>query len=109
MIFIRVIILAIVLAVATYLVGWICVPIVGAVYAIAIHKSSAPGEAALAALLAWGALLVRVAVVPAFTTLLERLGGIFPLPGVGVAVLALVFAMALAWSSARLVSAVVVR
>ena len=109
MTFIRVIILAIVFAVATYLVGWICVPVVGAVYAIAIRKSSAPGEAALAALLAWGALLARVAVVPAFTTLLARLGGIFPLPGVGVAVLTLVFAMALAWSSARLVSAAVVR
>lgn len=109
MTFIRVIVLAIVFAVATYFVGWMCVPAIGGVYAIAVRKQSAPGEAALAALLGWGALLARVAMVPAFTTLLARLGGIFPIPGAGVLVLTLVFAMALAWSSARLVTAVVAR
>jgi len=107
--FIRVIVLTIVFAVATYFVGWLCVPAIGAVYAVAVRKPSASGEAALAVLLGWGALLARVAMVPAFTTLLARLGGIFPVPGAGVVVLSLVFAMALAWSSARLVSAVVVR
>ncbi|MEP6832874.1 MAG: hypothetical protein ABJB74_05740 [Gemmatimonas sp.] len=109
MLVIRVVALAIVVAVATYFVGWICVPIIGAVYAIAIRRSSAPVESALAALLGWGALLAWVSFLPAFTALLAKLGGIFPLPGVGVAVLTLVFAVALAWSSARIVSAVVVR
>ena len=107
--FIRVIVLAIVLAVATYFVGWMSVPAIAAAYAVAIRKSSAPGEAALAVLLGWGALLARIAMAPAFTTLLARLGGIFPLPGAGVLVLTLVFGMALAWSAARLVSAAVVR
>lgn len=107
--FIRVIVLAIVFAVATYFLGWMCVPAIGAVYAVAIRKASASGEAGLAVLLGWGALLARVAMVPAFTTLLARLGGIFPVPGAGVVVVTLLFAMALAWSSARLVSAVVVR
>ena len=107
--FLRVIVLAIVFAVATYVAGWLSIPVIGAVFAIVVRKPSAPGEAALAALLGWGALLARAALVPAFTTLLARLGGIFPIPGAGVLVLALVFAMALAWSSARLVTAVAAR
>ena len=107
--FIRVIVLAIVFAITTYFLGWMCVPAVGAVYALAIRKPSAPGEAALGALLGWGVLLARVAMVPAFATLLARLGGIFPITGGGVVVLTLVFAMALAWSAARLVTAAVVR
>ena len=107
--FFRVIGLAIVFAVATYFLGWLCVPAIGAVYAVAIRKPSAAGEAALAVLLGWGALMARVAIVPAFTTLLARLGGIFPIPGAGVVALTLVFAVALAWSSARLVTAAVVR
>ncbi len=107
--FVRVILLAIVFAVATYFLGWVSVPAIAAVYAVAVRKSSAGGEAALAALLGWAALMAREAIVPAFTTLLARLGGIFPIPGAGVVILTLLFAMALAWSSARLVSAVVVR
>lgn len=107
--FVRVIGLAIVFAVATYFLGWWCVPALGAAYGVAMRRPSASGEAALAVLLGWGALLARVAMVPAFTTLVARLGGIFPLPGAGVVVLTLLFAMALAWSSARLVTAAVVR
>ena len=107
--FVRVIGLAMVFAVATYFLGWMCVPAIAAVYAVAIRQPSASGEAALAVLLGWGALLARVAMVPAFTTLLARLGGIFPIHGAGVVVLTLLFAMALAWSSARLVTAAVVR
>ena len=109
MTFLRVIILAIVFAVATFVAGWLSVPVLGALFALLVRKPSAPGEAALAALLGWGALLARAALVPAFTTLLARLGGIFPMPGAGVLILALVFAMALAWSSARLVTAVIIR
>ena len=107
--FIRVIVLAVVFAIGTYFLGWMCVPVIGAGYAVAIRKSSASGEAALAVLLGWGALLARVAMVPAFTTLLARMGGIFPMPGAGVLVLTLAFALALAWSSARLVSTAMVR
>ncbi|MEO7361287.1 MAG: hypothetical protein ABI120_13225, partial [Gemmatimonadaceae bacterium] len=59
--FMRVIGLAIVFAVATYLVGWVCVPAIGAVYAVVIRKPNASGEAALAVLLGWGALMARVA------------------------------------------------
>lgn len=109
MTFLRVIVLAALFAIGTFLGGWLCVPILGALFAIVVRKSSAPGEATLAALLGWGVLLARAAMVPAFTTLLARLGGIFPIPGAGVVVLALVFAMALAWSSARIVSAAAVR
>lgn len=109
MTFIRVIVLAVLMAVCTWFVGWYAVPALASVYALVLRKRHASGEAALAALLAWGALLARAATAPAFTTLLDRLGGIFPLPGAGVAALTLVIAVLLAWSAARVVSAVVVR
>lgn len=103
MTFIRVLILAALLAVATSLFGWVTVPALAAVYSVLFRTRSAPGEAALAALIGWGALLARVSLVPAFTTLLARLGGIFPVPGVAVLGLSLLFVVVLAWSAARVV------
>lgn len=109
MTFVRVMVLAILMAAATYSVGWYSVPVLGALYALLLRKEHAAGDAALAALLGWGALLARVSAAPSFTTLLDRLGGIFPIPGTAVVALTLVLAVLLAWSSARIVSALVVR
>ncbi|MEO7998413.1 MAG: hypothetical protein ABI852_13265 [Gemmatimonadaceae bacterium] len=109
MTFIRVIVLAAAFAAATYFVGWWSVPVIAATYALVLRKQYASGDAALAALLGWGALLARVAVAPAFTTLLARMGGIFPIPGTAVVALTLLFAVLLAWSAARVVSALVAR
>lgn len=104
MTFVRVVLLAALMAVATCFAGWITLPALAAVYAVLVRARSAPGEAALAALIGWGVLLARVSMVPAFTTLLSRLGGIFPIPGVAVALgVTLLFAVVLAWSAARVV------
>lgn len=109
MTFIRVLVLAVLMAAATMFFGWITVPVLAAVFAVIVRSASAPGEAALAALFGWGALLARVAMVPAFTTLLPQVGEIFQMPGWAVAVLSVVVAVLLAWSAARVVSALVVR
>jgi uncharacterized membrane protein len=105
----RVLLLAMLLVATTLFWGWISVPCVAAVYALLRRDRAAAGEAAVAALLAWGALLARVAVHPAFTTLLARLTVLFKAPGFVVAIVTLLFAVALSWSAARVVSAVVVR
>ena len=109
MTFLRVIALAVVLAATTLLPGWWSIPIVTALYALLRRNITAPGEAALAALLAWGALLARVALVPAFGVLLRALGGIFPMPGFVLAIVAVLFAVGLAWSAAKVVTVLVVR
>lgn len=109
MIFLRVLVLAAAIALATMQFGWITVPVLGAIYAVLLRRVSAPGEAALAALLGWGALMARVATVPAFSTMLPQLGGIFGAPGAVVAIVSVLFAVGLAWSAAKVVSAVAAR
>ncbi|MBC8087261.1 MAG: hypothetical protein H7Z40_08330 [Phycisphaerae bacterium] len=109
MIFIRVLVLAALIAAATMLFGWISVPVLAAVFAVVVRSVSAPGEAALAALLGWGALLARVAMVPAFSTLLPQIGAIFQVPGAVVAVLSVLLGVLLAWSAARVLSGFVAR
>jgi hypothetical protein len=106
---IKVLVLSVVMAAGTWLVGWSAVPGLAAVYALVMRSKSAPSEATIAALLAWGALLARVAVRPAFTALLDRLTVLFKMPGTIVVLLTIGFAAALAWSAARVVSAIVVR
>ncbi|MEP6766622.1 MAG: hypothetical protein ABJB66_20065 [Gemmatimonadaceae bacterium] len=106
---IRVLFVAIAIAACTYFFGWISVPVIGAAYAIVRRDFSAPSEAALAALLGWSALLARVAMVPAFSVLLNRLGKILPIPGSVAGLVTLVFAAALAWAAARVVTMVVGR
>ncbi len=109
MVFIRVLVLAALMAAATMFLGWVTVPILAAVFALGVRSASAPGEAALAALLGWGALLARVAMVPAFSTLLPQLGSLFGAPGVAIAAFSIVFAVLLAWSAARIVTGFVIR
>ena len=103
----RVLLLAFAFAVCTYFFGWISVPVIGAAYGAIRRDFDAPSEAALAALLGWGALLARVAMVPAFSVLLERLGKILRIPGSVTGLVTLVFAAALAWAAARVVTMVV--
>ena len=107
--FIRVLVLGVAIAACTFFFGWLSLPVIGAVYALIRRDVSAPGEVALGALLGWGALFARVAIVPAFARLLAKLGGVFPVPGVVLAIISLVFAAVLAWSAARVVSALVAR
>jgi hypothetical protein len=101
----RVVVLAALFAAGTWFIGWYSVPGIAAVYALLLRSRTAPSEATLAAVLAWGALLARVALHPAFTTLLSRLTVLFGMQGTFVLVLTIVFAAVLAWSAARVVTA----
>ena len=87
----------------TWFIGWMAVPAIAAVYALGRREMGAPREAGMAALLAWLVLLLRLTLQPSFATLLGELGQIFPVPGFAVAGLALLLAVVLAMSAARLV------
>ena len=97
-----VIVAAIVVATGTWFGGWLAVPLCAAVYAATRRSTRAPLDMAIAASLAWAALLVRLSPNPAFGKLLSQLGQIFPAPGVAVAALASVLAAILAFAAARL-------
>ncbi len=100
----RLLLLAALIGAGTMFLGWWAVPAVAALYALLRRDPAAPREAMLAGLLAWILLLSRAMTAPAFSTLLDRLGRIFPLPGAGVIVLTLVLAMLLSWSAARVIT-----
>ena len=101
---IRLLLLSLSMGVATALVGWWTVPVIAGAYALARRRTSAPRESMLAALVAWIALFARLSARPAFSTLLDRLGQLFPISGVGVLLLALALVAVLAWSAARVVT-----
>ena len=103
MIALRTLGIAVVIAACTWFGEWWCVPLVGAAYALFRRSSAAPIEAGLGAMLAWAVLFLLNAGQPAFPVLLTRLGGVFPMPGAIVLVIAVLFASLLAWSAARLV------
>ena len=98
---------AVLMIAGTWFAGWMAVPAIAAVYALARRDMRAPREAGLAALLAWLVLLIRLKMQPSFTTLLAELGQIFPVPGIAVAALALLLAIVLAMTAARLVVGIV--
>lgn len=85
----------------TMTVGWIAVPVAGLLFGVLARTPQAPLQAAIAALIAWCLLLVRMQQYASFGTLLNQLGQIFPLPGALVALVALLLAMVLAASAAR--------
>jgi hypothetical protein len=103
----RMLFVAVVIAACTWFGEWWCVPLVGGVYVLARRSSAAPIEAGVGAMFAWGALFLINAGTPAFTVLLTRLGGVFPVPGAIVLIIAALFAGLLAWSAGRMVLGVV--
>ncbi len=91
--------LAVFMAAGTWLGGWWAVPLLAAGW-----QWLRPGSAwsiGVAALLAWGGLLLLLPPAP-FGRLLERLGGLLSLPGPVLLVLPLAYALLLGWSAARL-------
>ena len=97
----RVVLLAVALAAGIYFIDWWAVPLIGALYGLLFRSIRAPREAMFGALLASVALLLPQALMPTFMRLLEQLGSIFPMPGVAVLGLAVLMAMILAFTSAR--------
>lgn len=100
---IRVVLLAAAHAVVTMALGWWAVPVVAAVWgAVSFGPRSAWLASALAAALAWAALLVVTATQGPVGQLAQALGGIFALPGFAVIILTLVFPALLAGSATEL-------
>lgn len=98
---VRVAVLVLIFGLGTWLGGWWAVPLIGVLYAAGRRQSGVANEAALGAMLSWALLILINVGAPAFRVLMTRLSGVFPVPGVVVLVVAVLFAGLLAWSSAR--------
>src|SRR5688572_2168650 len=95
--------LAAVMAALTILIGWWAVPITAALWGAFARGRPGTGRiAALAAALAWGAILAYDALVGPVGALAERLGQVMGVPAVVLPVITLVFPALLAWSAAYL-------
>jgi hypothetical protein len=100
--------LAAVMAAATLLGRWWAVAVVAALFGLfaAGRVRRVAGTATLAALLAWGALLLADALGPRFGAVGGGLAGATGAPVPAIVVLTLAFAAALAWSAATVAEAV---
>ena len=100
-------VIAIVLALGTWLVGWWAVPLVAAIAgAMLAGHSRAAVMIALAAGIAWIALLVADAMHGRLFTLASLLGRIFPLPWPLLLVVTITYVMLMSWSAAVLGDAI---
>jgi hypothetical protein len=95
------IVLALMFAAATMLLGWWTVPVVGGAWGLLVNRRGAWRAAAGAAAIAW-AVLLAVFVAGGLGTLISQLGGSLRLPGLVVAVLTLILPAVLAGSAAEL-------
>jgi hypothetical protein len=99
----RVVLLALAFAIATLVLGWWTVPVIGAAWGLVDREDRAAAMiAASAAVLGWGALLLWDASYAAFGTLARRMGGVFSAPAAVVVIATLLLAAALAWGAAVL-------
>jgi hypothetical protein len=99
--------LAAIMAAATVLLGWWAVAAVAALFGLfaAGRLRRVPGTATLAALLAWGGLLVADALGPRFGAVAAGLAGAMTVPAAVLVAVTLAFAALLAWSAATLAEA----
>lgn len=99
----RILAVAAVVALGTWLAGWWAVPLCGAVYALLrARQEGAVREAAIGAMIAWTALLIWQVSHPAFARLSSAVSGVFPVPGVVLMLVAVCIAGLLAGSAAHL-------
>lgn len=116
---VNVVVLAVVMAFATVLLGWWGVPLAAALIAAVSHGRpgvitragrSCAGGAGLAAALAWGGLLAMAAFGGArFGAVAASLAGVFAAPAALVGVVTLALPALLAWSAAAVVEGVLAR
>ena len=100
---IRVILLAAAFALATRALGWWVVPIVGAAWTLIMRGSlRAPWQAALAAILGWGAIFLFTALTAPLGELARRVAGILGQPPAVLYAVTLLYGALLAWSGAGL-------
>jgi hypothetical protein len=102
---VRVLVLACVVAAATWVIGWWSVPLCGAGFAVLRRGTKyVAREATIAAMLAWTGLLAYQVVHPAFGRFAASAGAAIPLPPPVLLLVAVLFAGALAGSAARLLA-----
>ena len=99
----RVLLLTIAFTIATRVVGWWGVPLTAALWGVLSTGDGAP--AAIAAGLAWAALLVHDAARGPLGMLASDIGGLFHTPPAVLIVLTLLYPMLLAWSAAVVIGA----
>ena len=98
-----VLVVAAMMAALTWLVGWWGVPLVACVVGVVHHRQGGGGwRVALAAVLAWGALLAGDAVAGSFGAVAHAVGGVVRVPGPLLVLITLAFPALLAWSAATL-------
>lgn len=103
----RVLAAAVTTAVLTWWAGWwAVVPIALVAGALPPRSRLAPGAMALAGTLGWAALLGFQLLHPASGTLLERVAGVFQLPGAALVIVTLLYAALLSWSAAVIGNAI---
>jgi uncharacterized membrane protein len=96
--------LAVVITAATWLGGWWTVPVCAAFFAMLRRGATGvPVDAAMAAMLSWGALLLYQASHPAFGPLTAAVRGAIPLPAALLMLVTVVFAGLLAAAAAAAV------
>lgn len=102
-----VIFVAVAIAALTWVIGWLGVLLAALIVGFVFHREGGGGwRIALAAALAWGALLVVDVASGPFGALSAMLGGVLRLPGAVLVLLTLAFPAALAWSAATVVAEV---
>jgi hypothetical protein len=96
---------AVAMAAFTWLLGWWGVLLVAAIVGIAFRERDAGAwRAALAAGLAWAALLAIDTLAGPLGTISATLGGVMRIPGVVLVLVTLLFPALLAWSAAAAAS-----
>ena len=99
---VRILLLGLVLAFATWAVGWTGVPLIAFLWgAWRRDDRRAPVEAGIAALSAWAGLLILSALHAPVFLVAERMGGLAGVPGAAIVLVMLAFAFGLAWSAAE--------
>ena len=97
----RVASIALIVAVLTWLAGWWpVIPVALAAGWLSRANGGRASSVALGSAAGWGALLVADALQPRFLALVTVLGGIFPVPGLVLAIVTVAFAACLGWSAA---------
>lgn len=102
-----VIFVAAAIAALTWVIGWVGVLLAALIVGFVFYREGGGGwRIALAAALAWTALLLADAASGPFGALSAMLGGVLRLPGAVLVLLTLAFPAALAWSAATVVAEV---
>ena len=92
---------ALVMALGTWLVAWWTLPIIAVVIGFLFRdEGGRAGHVALGATMAWAVLLVIDFVMGPFARLTTTLGGVMGVPGPVVLIVTLLFPAALSWSAA---------